>query len=171
MEEWRSVVGFEGFYEVSNKGRLRSVDRFSRCSRGDKLRLWKGRVLETNTLGGRGYIYVSLSARGKISKLSLHRLVAKAFVPNPLDKPEVNHRDGNKLNNHVYNLEWLTESEHATYSYHVEGKLTPRKLTESDAAKIRALLARGVKQDAIAEEFSISQSNVSMINTGRIWND
>lgn len=119
---------------------------------------------------GRGYVSVGLSVGGVTKKLNLHRLVAQTFLPNPLDKPEVNHKDSNKLNNCPDNLEWVTKEEHALYGYYVENKTTPRKLNEEQVGEIRTLLATGMKQKDIGSIYEVGQSNISLINTQRTWN-
>lgn len=107
MEEWRAIAGYEGLYEVSNLGRVRS------------LKYWGGNrvaILKQAT-SKRGYKKIALTSEKKT--FLIHRLVAQAFIPNPENKPEVNHIDGNKQNNCVNNLEWVTGSEnniHAVYS-------------------------------------------------------
>ena len=102
-EEWRPVKGYEGLYEVSNTGKIKSFQ-------------WgKTRILHQN-INQRGYHHVILS-KNKVKKdLRVHRLVASAFIPNPLNKPEINHIDGNKGNNNVNNLEWATRKENIDHS-------------------------------------------------------
>lgn len=114
VEEWRAVVGFEGFYEVSSHGNVRSVDRQVNCSRGTKTRLWRGKLLN-KLLGGPGYHQVSLSCYGQTYKVYIHRLVADAFIENRNET--VNHIDGDKLNNKVENLEWITYSENNKHAF------------------------------------------------------
>ena len=94
---WKPVVGYEGRYEVSNEGRVRSLDIYVNC-RGGKTRLSKGRIKPINT-NNRGYCTVNLCKDGSTERFLVHRLVAEAFIPNPENKPEVNHIDGNKSNN------------------------------------------------------------------------
>lgn len=100
IEEWRKIVGYEGLYEVSSLGRVRSLDRYLKnghCS----YRLHKGKVLSPakNTNG-----YFSVCLQGK--RFMIHRLVAQAFIPNIDNLPQVNHKDEDKANNSVDNLEW-----------------------------------------------------------------
>lgn len=100
MEQWKSVVGYEGFYEVSNKGMLRNA---------------KGILKKFHV--DHGYCYVHLHREGKHKKCLMHRLVAMAFIANPLNKRCVNHLDSNRQNNHVENLEWCTHSENNKHLY------------------------------------------------------
>lgn len=103
MENWKRVVGYEGMYDVSDQGGVRSLDRFV-AGRSGSMRKLKGRVLVPYT-DPRGYKSVHI-CRDKLIKV--YRLVAIAFIPNPYSKKEVNHIDGNPLNNNVSNLEWAT---------------------------------------------------------------
>lgn len=109
-EEWRPVVGYEGLYEVSNKGRVRSLDRI--VDRKNGTARWPGRTLKPQ-LGSKGHYGVNLW-RGKRSKTEfIHRLVAVAFIPNPDNLPLVRHFDDVKENNSVENLAWGTWSDNA----------------------------------------------------------
>ena len=99
-EEWRPVVGYEGLYEVSSYGRVRSLDRFY-------YRLHKGKVLSP-TKDRYGYLTVTLNCNGKSKTIKIHRLVAQAFIENPDNLPQVNHKDEVKSNNCVDNLEWCS---------------------------------------------------------------
>ena len=100
IEEWRPVVGYEGLYEVSSYGRVRSLDRFY-------YRLHKGKVLSP-TKDRYGYLTVTLNCNGKSKTIKIHRLVAQAFIENPDNLPQVNHKDEVKSNNCVDNLEWCS---------------------------------------------------------------
>lgn len=110
QEVWKDVNGYEGRYQVSNFGRIKSTREW----RGNK---YKERYAECDKLlsgyvGNTGYIFVHLDGKN----CTLHRLVAKAFIPNPYNMPQVNHKDGNKLNNCVENLEWCTNKENAIHA-------------------------------------------------------
>lgn len=115
-EEWRNVKGFEGLYEVSNLGNVRSLDRISVGRHREPLFI-KGRVLSP-IKRMRGYLEVNLvdSASGKrrVAK-KIHRLVAEAFIENPNHYEQVNHRDENKHNNAVNNLEWCSAKYNNNY--------------------------------------------------------
>lgn len=109
MEEvWRPISAWEGYYEVSNYGRVRSCDRLVQHAKGG-MALKSGRVLKPK-MDGKGYPFVGLYRASKGKQERVHRLVAGAFIPNLLGLPHVNHLDGNKSNAHVKNLEWATQS-------------------------------------------------------------
>lgn len=108
MEElWREIPGYEGTYEVSNYGNVRSLN-------------YRGTHRVKNlqpVLGGRGYLMVGLCNDGKMRWEKIHRLVERLFIPNPDNKPQVNHIDGVKTNNVVSNLEWATNGENQAHAY------------------------------------------------------
>ena len=118
-ETWRFINGFENLYEVSNFGKVRSVDRIiidTHCAR-----LFKGKLLKaTKSNGKQPYYYISLSKFGKVKKCFIHRLVAETFIENPFNKLQVNHIDGNPLNNRVDNLEWVTNAENTQHAYDIK---------------------------------------------------
>ena len=102
MEVWKDVLDYEGYYKVSNKGNVFSVERLD--SRGYKC----GGILLRQTCDQRGYPRVNLYKNGKMKNKTVHRLVAEAFIPNPNNYLEINHKDEVKGNNNVENLEWCT---------------------------------------------------------------
>ena len=110
MEEWKSIPGYEGLYEVSSYGRVRSVDRYDNrnCFR-------KGKVLSPG-IRLDGYLIINLCCNGKYKTISVHRLVALTFLPNPDNLPCVNHKDEDKTNNRVDNLEWCTQQYNLNYN-------------------------------------------------------
>lgn len=113
IEEWRDIAGFEGFYQVSNLGRVRSLDRTYVDAVGVE-RHYKGKYL-TPCDDGKGYRNVMLQANGKRKTPRLCRIVATAFIPNPNQLPQVNHKDENKANDAAENLEWCTASYNTNY--------------------------------------------------------
>ena len=112
-EIWKPVIGYEGLYEVSNTGRVRSLDMYVKnghCS----YRLHKGKVLSPSK-NTDGYLQVGLCCNGKYKKCLVHRLVSQAFLPNPDNLPEVNHKDEDKTNNRVENLEFCDRKYNLNY--------------------------------------------------------
>ena len=121
-EVWRAVPGAEGSYQVSNFGRVRSLDRY--VEQGNRwgqrvLRFQPGKLLHLKK-DKDGYLHTS--GLSTVSTVCVHRLVALAFIPNPDGKPQVNHKDGDVSNNSVDNLEWVTNSENHRHAYRVLGR-------------------------------------------------
>lgn len=123
IEQWKPIPGYEGYYEQSTFGRTRSVDRTYINSNGIKKTI-KGRILKQFKHTG-GYVQVCLYKRMKKEKLLSHRLTASVFLPNPDNLPQVNHKDENKQNNCVWNLEWCTAKYNVNYSDVVANKRMP----------------------------------------------
>lgn len=114
QEVWKDIKNYEGCYQVSNLGRVRSLTRKVKTFNG--VRTSKGQLLKplkTNT----GYYRVDLKQNQKDKYMSIHRLVAEAFIPNPNNYPIINHKDNNPQNNCVDNLEWCTQSYNVKYAY------------------------------------------------------
>ncbi len=165
-EEWRWIEGQEGKYQISNKGRIRSfVGRETRILLG--------------TPDRRGYICVGLWDKRTPRKIytRMHQLVAKAFVPNPLELKEVNHDDEDKGNNFASNLKWVTRRENCLHS-----RLRPptmkgekhgmAKITDDDVLTIRQRYRRGSPDNnltVIANEYGISVSTVHHIIQRQNW--
>ena len=112
MEEiWKAIVGYEGLYEVSNFGRIRSLN-YRRTGEVQELEL------RPNT---KGYLIIDLSKNGKVETFKVHRLVANAFIPNPHNLDTVNHIDHNRQNNNVSNLEWLSREDNTSEAQRSKG--------------------------------------------------
>ena len=120
MEIWKDIKNFEKLYQVSNYGNVRSLDIIINCkgAKGIDTHLRKGRILK-QTKGSTEYYNVNLSKNGKVKLKRVHRLVAEAFISNPNNYPCINHKDGNKLNNNVENLEWCSYSYNNKEAYRI----------------------------------------------------
>ena len=127
-EIWKPIKGFEGLYEVSNLGRIKALKRKKNCNKGWG---WVKEHIMKQTTANSEYYRVPLTNKEHIKKYYLvHRLVAIAFIPNPKEWPQVNHIDGNKLNNKVENLEWCTRQENIRHAYKIGLNPSKRKIIE-----------------------------------------
>lgn len=150
-EIWKDIRGYEGLYQVSNTGRVRSLDRKVHHPNGGE-RFSKGQIIKPG-ITPKGYLFVQLSIGGKINAKRVNRLVADAFIPNPQNAEAVNHKDKNRKNNNVENLEWCSVTYNNRYSlaraviqYDLNGKPLAKWDAISDAAK-----ATGVNPSNIAQ--------------------
>ena len=113
-EIWKDIATYEGLYQISNLGRVKSLDRVVNHKHSGFLTI-KGKILNQNTTS-KGYKRIDLCKNGKNVKKSVHRLMALYFLKNPLNKSQVNHIDFNPSNNHIDNLEWSTAEENIQHS-------------------------------------------------------
>ncbi len=161
-EVWRDIVGYEGQYKVSNFARVKSF--------------LNGRVkILKDSDNGRGYMLVSLSKNKKHKMFTLHTLVARHFIPNPHDKPEVNHYYG-KGNDCVWALEWVTPSENGFHAYAVGFNHTSRpknaKLNDDDVRFIREFYKPNDKQygaNVLAKKFGVDASSIRRTAYGQLY--
>ena len=112
--EWRDILGYEGYLQVSDTGQIRSVERYVN-HRGGSLMLIKPKIIKSFP-DPKGYLKVRTSVNNKKTCIKVHRAVAEAFIPNPEHKPQVDHIDGDKTNNNVSNLRWVSNRENFDYS-------------------------------------------------------
>lgn len=159
MEEWMVIYGFEE-YDVSNHGRIRS---------------WKSgnpEILKPH-IGKEGYCTISLYDVKEQSVKRVHRLVALAFIPNPENKSEVNHKDGDKSNNRIGNLEWCTKSENELHAYKIGlknakgGNNGRSKLNEFQVRVIRK--CNNLSHVELGKIFNISRPVITLIKNNKIW--
>jgi hypothetical protein len=167
MEEtWKDIVGYENLYQISNYGRIKSL-------------LWKVEKFLALINHTNGYKQVNLSKDGNIKKGYVHRLVAEAFIPNPENKPEINHIDGDKSNNNVSNLEWVTRKENVKHEFDTGLGYVPNlkgenhgssKLTNSQVIDIYLSYHKdGVRIYELAKKFNIGESAIALIVKGKSW--
>lgn len=169
IEEWRDIEGFDGFYQVSNTGKIRSQGD----NRGNKSGKWRLRSLSANP---DGYLKVRLMHKGKDKTCGIHTLVAKAFIPNPNNYETVNHKDGNKTNNNVDNLEWADRSQQMIHAYQNGLKMPMRgskhsqsKLTDDDVRYIRSHYKRQSTEFgtvALGKKFGVSSRVIGLVTRG-----
>ena len=146
IEIWADVQGYEGKYQVSNHGRVKSLARY-RKNNGNSQTFQEERILK-QSINNCGYCIVELSLDAKRKRHSVHRLVASAFISNDDGKEQVNHKDENKQNNHVDNLEWCSCKENNNYGSHNE-----------KSAKTRGIAVVRIDESGNCEEFySISEA-------------
>ena len=175
-EIWKDIVGYEGFYLVSNLGNVKSIDRYVKHNYGDlSRRIQKGgnRNLIFNS---DKYYCVSLGKNGKSKTFTVHRLVAIAFLENPLNLAIVNHKDGIKTNNHYTNLEWCTAQQNTQHA--TENNLIPfgenhgmSKLTDMQVLEIREKYKpKGVYSSyRLAVEYNVSRVLINQVVRRKIW--
>lgn len=175
MEEWRPVVGWEGAYEVSSDGRVRSVVRIVKMGNGAGSMRTIGGDIMSSCIANNGYTKISLKFGSKSKTTSIHRLVAEAFIACEKTGMQVNHIDGNKLNNHVANLEWVTPGENTRHSISILGNSVTggdnanAKLTSSQVVEIVKRHRSGESPKSLACEFGVSQTHISRIMAGCSW--
>lgn len=167
MEEWRAIQGFEGSYEVSSLGEVRSLDRVLPHARFGT-RKYRGQPLK-KLLDTDGYFVVNLSEPGKYRKAKIHILVCETFIgPSPKEGLWVLHGDGNNQNNIPSNLRWGTPKENQLDALK-HGTHSNIKLDFEKVLRIRELIGMGLNNLQIAEMFDIHNSVISRIRTGDSW--
>ncbi len=163
MEEWKDIkqfFGFERLYQISNKGRVLSVRRQK------LLKPYKN---------NKGYLVVKLCKEYQEEAMRVHRLVAIAFIPNPENKPQVNHKDGNKQNNCAENLEWCDNSHNQKHANEIGLKLSLgekhhfSKLTEKQVIDIRSRKYYWGFYADLAKEFNIDENTVWSARNKETW--
>jgi len=177
-EHWRSIAGFEGFYEVSNLGRVRSLTHKARGKSNSEV-THEGQLLNP-TLNSDGYHVLTLSRDGKTIQRKVHRVVAQAFHPNPMGFPCVNHIDFNKINNQSVNLEWCTNAHNMRHDWNHGRRRSPKiashgskngnaKLSDDNVTEIRRRNVDGETNVALAAEFGVCKDTISRIIRREAW--
>ncbi len=162
-EIWKDCIGYEGRYQVSNNGQVRRINQF-----GDY-------IIKELQIANDGYIAVQIGINGKNKREYVHRLVAKAFIPEIPGKHYVNHIDGVRYNNNLYNLEWVTSSENSQKRINkskldVSGENSPQAKIKADLVeKIYMDLKLGKKVMEIARKYKTTRSIVGHIKYKKAW--
>lgn len=172
---WKDVPSYEGYYQVSSCGLIKSIERIVKY-RENHSGLRKERILKANVMK-HGYVHVVLCIDKEKKTLKAHRLVALAFIPNPENKPCVNHINGIKTDNRVENLEWCTYAENTQHAYKnklhsgIKGEKSHlSKLKTDDIMKIRLLYSEGLhSQNELGKIFNVSQSQIYRIVNNINW--
>jgi hypothetical protein len=169
MEIWKDIDGYEGYYQVSSYGRTRSLDRTIRN------RLYKG-VVKKHRKDKNGYCIVNLWGNSKNKSCKAHRLVAIHFITNIGNKPQVNHKDGNKDNNHVDNLEWCDCHENMIHAFknglssNRGEKSSQSRLSNEQVLEIRKMHDSGkCSKKEIGKKFGYSVGGINGIVSRRTW--
>jgi hypothetical protein len=170
MIEWRSVEEFDGYYEISSNGEVKSLGRWVK-GKGNSQQWRDGRILTPIKDTKNGYFQVGLCIDRKISTRFVHRLLGIAFIPNPLNLPQINHKDGNKNNNDLNNLEWCTHQENIKHSRDVLKKCIGEdngnaKLTNEQVKEIRKI--EGTLKYK-ANKYNVSISCIHRVMTGEVY--
>lgn len=176
-EEWKDVVGFEQFYQVSSFGRIKSkeTERFyvadrSKVSKKLRRKFYPVKIFKQRSV--KGYHVVSIDRRPRL----VHRLVAFAFIPNPENKPFVNHKNGIRNDNKTVNLEWVTKKENEQHAWRVLGRKAvvgesngKSKFTVSDIKEIRRDYEITHQITRIAKLFNTTKSYILSIVHRKVW--
>lgn len=162
-EDWKDIVGYEGRYQISNFGRVKSLN--------------SGRMIYLE-LNPQGYQVVMLHKSGTRRKHPVHRLVAEAFIANPNHYRVVHHKDSNRSNNLVGNLEWCTQSMNVKYAY-ASGRMIPHcpfgekaknaKLRNIDVVEIKKMIAEGILTGVIAKKYGVCKQTIRLIKNNKRW--
>jgi len=157
MEEiWKEIEGHPGYW-VSNTGKVKS------------LKYRKERFLKPHT-SKFGYLAFVISTQGKRYRLTVHKLLAKTFIPNPNNLDTVNHIDGNKANNNLGNLEWATHSENHRHAV-ANNLFGGAKLTTEQVLEISKKISKGENYNTLAQKYNVSKRTISHIKAKTSWKD
>lgn len=160
QEEWRDVIGYEGYYIVSNTGKIKRIKKMP----GTSCKILK----QTYSYG---YSHVNLSKQNTLKRIRVHKIVCQAFLDNPNNKKSINHIDNNRSNNNLSNLEWCTAKENYEHS-RIQGRNTrgekqhSSKLNEESVKEIKKSKLNNAE---LGRKFNVNKSSIRMIRIGKNW--
>jgi len=163
-EEWRDIKGYEGLYQVSNVGNVRSLRFINNAVNKEQVKIRKKNYSKIHNR-----YYIDLVKDGVRKHITIHRLVAEAFIPNPNNYPVINHIDGNPCNNNVSNLEWCTYSHNSKHAYDMG--LVPKLIEMNNNAKKRIVRDDGKMYSCAyecAKDMNVSVCSIRDVLKGRI---
>ncbi|MGR3177808.1 MAG: NUMOD4 domain-containing protein [Candidatus Anammoxibacter sp.] len=173
-EIWKDVKGYEGSYQVSNIGGVKSMERVVRHSRNQKKKRTVGERIMKLSIGSHGYKTVTLYCKGIPKTHCVHRLVALVFIPNPENKPCINHINAIRKDNWSENLEWCTQKENVQHAINI-GRFDQNgsnnhnaKLTETNVLEIRKN-ANNYTRKELSIEHNVTEEHISQIINKRRW--
>lgn len=169
-EVWKDIIGFKGYYQVSNRGNVRSLTRMINHKNG-KRRIYKGAVM--SPFKGE-YLQINLCKYAKYTEFKIHALVCSAFIGKRPNGQNVNHKDGKKYNNNLYNLEYTTPKQNMVHAVRIGlmpigSKSYLSKLKEKDIPEIRELLKSGLSHEKIGLMFGVGKNTIGGISRNRTW--
>lgn len=168
-EIWKPIKGYEGFYLISNLGRIKSLDRTVyqlHKDGGQAKHIYKGKIVKPYAYKG-GYVRVGLHKNGEMKTYSVHRLVGEHFLEKKPGKDYINHLDCNKANNNVNNLEWCTQSENIQYAYDNRTKIPPHQKKVSQYDMAGNLIQVWESMAEAARSLGLQQPNISKVCLGK----
>lgn len=173
-EYYANIKGYENLYQISNYGTIKSIDKIVRNKNG--YRIIKGKILKPQ-IDKKGYYRIGLTKNHKQKFYLVHRLVAETFIPNVYNEPIINHKNGNKLDNHISNLEWCTQQYNIQHAYNTglkmgvsaehKGKYNPNvKLNEQDVLNIRNNKNNGIN---IKDSYNKYKEKITFKGFQNVW--
>lgn len=177
-EIWKNIKNYEGYYQASNLGRIRSIDRIINEKNGKK-RMQKGRLLKFS-INKKGYFVSAFSKNGNVKSIRVHRIIAETFIMNNKPNLEVNHIDENKLNNEVGNLEWITHIDNIRHGSGIKRSSISRigKANswgeKTGTSKLSEKMVINIFKDKrkyleISKEYNIGIAQISRIKNKKNW--